>query len=63
MKYSIILGILTGFSIGFFVAITLFTILNSQIMVRQSLFQQCYRSEFVLHTANEHWIGTSIMSC
>ena len=63
MTRPIITGLLLGFAIGFFLVLTLLTMLQSQLFVRQSLFGQCYRSEYVINTADDRSFATIFMSC
>ena len=63
MSRSIIIAILFGFAIGFFIILTIVTLLQSRVFVRQSEFRQCQRSELVIQTADDRSFATIFMSC
>lgn len=63
MTRSIIIGLLFGFAIGFFLVVATVTLLQSRFYIRQTEFRQCQRSEFVINTADDRSVATIFMSC
>ena len=61
-KNTLVFGLVTGFAIGFFVAIMALSVLQSELSYQGSLFRQCYRTEFMLQMY-ERSLATIFMSC
>lgn len=61
-KHTIRVWLTFGFALGFFVAIIVLSILQSEVSYSQSLFRQCNRTEFAIQIYDRS-LATIVMSC
>jgi hypothetical protein len=62
-RYIMMIGMTFGFAIGFFVALTVFALLQTDMTLGYSTYRQCYRTEFVIQIMDLRSLAYIFMGC